>query len=122
MAAFLLLSASSDLTLADIEAWAARARTLGATAGSPVRFGEPPLAAERNGTLALSVPVTVSRTILPGDAPVAADDAADQPDASPVEPDEGAADDEAGTPDATTGETDMGGETDLQSDNSTAEA
>jgi hypothetical protein len=69
MAAFLLLSADTDLTLGDIESWAARARALGATATSPVDFGDPPLPADGGSPLTLSVPVVVTRTILPGDAP-----------------------------------------------------
>ena len=68
MAAYLLLPTDTDLTLADIEAWASRARALGASDSSPVLIGEAPLAPERNGMLTLSVPVTVTRTILPGDA------------------------------------------------------
>jgi hypothetical protein len=70
MAAFLLLPASADLTLADVEAWVARARSLGADDDSVVRVGEPPLESKRDGSLALCVPVTVTRTVLPsGDQP-----------------------------------------------------
>ncbi len=76
MAAFLLLSTDTDLTLGDIEAWAARARALGASAASPVQLGEPPLSAEGNDALTLSVPVVVSRTILPGDEPEPRDEPA----------------------------------------------
>ena len=53
MAAFLLLPASADLTLADVEAWVARARSLGADDDSVVRVGEPPLESKRDGSLAL---------------------------------------------------------------------
>ncbi|REF35347.1 hypothetical protein DFJ64_0725 [Thermasporomyces composti] len=67
MAAFLLLPASADLTLADVEAWVARARSLGADDDSVVRVGEPPLESKRDGSLALCVPVTVTRTVLPSD-------------------------------------------------------
>jgi hypothetical protein len=70
MAAYLQLSADTDLTLGDIEAWAARARALGATAASPVDYGDDqPLPADGKHALMLSVPVVVTRTILPGDAP-----------------------------------------------------
>jgi hypothetical protein len=67
MAAYLLLPTGSGLTLADVEAWASRARALGATDEAPVHVGEPPLAAgEDDGTVTLSVAVTVTRTVLPG--------------------------------------------------------
>jgi hypothetical protein len=82
MAAFLLLSADTDLTLGDIESWAARARALGATATSPVDFGEPPLPADGDHALTLSVPVIVTRTILPGDAPDPSDSATTKPQPS----------------------------------------
>jgi hypothetical protein len=67
MAAFLLLPLPSgtDLTLGDIEAWLKRARALGATDESPVTLGEPPAAAHQPGTTTLSVPVNVTRTVLP---------------------------------------------------------
>jgi hypothetical protein len=71
MAAFLLLPTGADLTLADVETWVARARTLGASDSSPVQVGTPPLAPDNSAEVALSVPVTVSRTILPGAAPAA---------------------------------------------------
>ncbi|WP_020577369.1 hypothetical protein [Actinopolymorpha alba] len=66
MAAFLLLPTGSGLTLADVEAWVSRARTLGAPDDAPVHIGEPPLADENTDTVALSVPVIVTRTVLPG--------------------------------------------------------
>jgi len=69
MAAFLLLPAGTDLTLGDIETWISRARALGATDASPVQIGEPPLARDGNGAMTLSVPVTVTRTVLPGATP-----------------------------------------------------
>jgi hypothetical protein len=72
MAAFLTLPVGSDLTLADVEAWVYRARTLGAGDDAPVRLGDPPVPKEvpagvgaSNGSLTLSVPVSVTRTILP---------------------------------------------------------
>lgn len=74
MAAYLLLPTESGITLADVEAWAARARTLGASAVSPVRVGASPLAAGREDGVTLSVPVTVTRRILPAtDAPYRAE-------------------------------------------------
>jgi hypothetical protein len=77
MAAFLLLPIGADLTLADVEAWVARARALGASDSAPVKVGPPPLAESDSSGEALSVPVTVSRTILPGAAPATPDPAAD---------------------------------------------
>jgi hypothetical protein len=77
MAAFLLLPIGADLTLADVEAWVARARALGASDSALVRVGPPPLAESDSSEEALSVPVTVSRTILPGAAPATPDPAAD---------------------------------------------
>jgi hypothetical protein len=68
MAAFLLLPTGSGITLADIEAWAERARTLGASAISPVRIGASPLAVGHGDGVTLSVPVTATRTILPATA------------------------------------------------------
>ncbi|GAA5025407.1 hypothetical protein GCM10023317_72180 [Actinopolymorpha pittospori] len=64
MAAFLLLPTESGITLADVESWVERARTLGASAISPVRVGASPLAAGGEGGVTLSVPVTVTRRIL----------------------------------------------------------
>ena len=65
MAAFLYLAAGSDLTLADVAAFVDRARALGATDATPVQLGEPPAAINRAGTSALTVPVTVSKSVLP---------------------------------------------------------
>ncbi|GAA5039905.1 hypothetical protein [Actinopolymorpha pittospori] len=65
MAAFLVLPTGSGLTLADVEAWVSRARTLGASAVSQVRVGDSPLAAGHDGGMTLSVPVTASRRVLP---------------------------------------------------------
>ena len=65
MAAFLLLPTESGITLADVESWVERARTLGASAISPVRVGASPLAAGGEGGVTLSVPVTVTRRLLP---------------------------------------------------------
>ncbi|MGW5361976.1 hypothetical protein [Actinopolymorpha pittospori] len=65
MAAFLVLPTGSGLTLADVEAWVSRARTLGASEISQVRVGASPLAAGNDGGVTLSVPVTASRRILP---------------------------------------------------------
>lgn len=65
MAAYLLLPTGSNLTLGDIEGWIKRARALGADESTPVELGEPPKAANQPGTVQLSIPVTVSRTILP---------------------------------------------------------
>ncbi|GAA2755458.1 hypothetical protein [Actinopolymorpha rutila] len=64
MAAFLCLPTGSGLTLADIEDWASRARALGAADDAEVVVGEPPLA-DGGEPLTLSVPVNVSRTVLP---------------------------------------------------------
>ena len=65
MAAFLLLPIGSGVTLADVEDWATRARTLGASATSPVRVGASPIVAGHNGGVTLSVPVSVAGRILP---------------------------------------------------------
>ncbi|GAA5026654.1 hypothetical protein [Actinopolymorpha pittospori] len=65
MAAFLLLPTESGINLADVESWVERARTLGASAISPVRVGASPLAAGHDGGVTLSVPVAASRRILP---------------------------------------------------------
>jgi hypothetical protein len=65
MAAFLYLAAGSDLTLADVAAFVDRARALGATDATPVQLGEPPAAINRAGTSALTVPVTVTKSVLP---------------------------------------------------------
>ncbi len=64
MAAFLCLPTGSGVTLADIEDWVSRARALGAGADAEVVVGDPPLAAGGE-PLTLSVPVSVSRTVLP---------------------------------------------------------
>ncbi|MGH3490837.1 MAG: hypothetical protein ACRDP8_23370 [Actinopolymorphaceae bacterium] len=69
MAAFLLLPTGADLTLADVETWVARAKALGASGTAPVQVGAPPLAPDDSDEVVLRVPVTVSRTILPGAAP-----------------------------------------------------
>jgi hypothetical protein len=69
MAAFLLLPTGADLTLADVETWVARAKALGASGTAPVQVGAPPLAPDDTDAVVLRVPVTVSRTILPGAAP-----------------------------------------------------
>lgn len=87
MAAFLLLPIGADLTLADVEAWVARARSLGASDSAPVKVGPPPLAESDSSEEALSVPVTVSRTILPGAAPATPDPAdAGSPDEADMKP------------------------------------
>ncbi|MEQ7124952.1 hypothetical protein ABN034_10560 [Actinopolymorpha sp. B11F2] len=86
MAAFLLLPTGADLTLADVETWVARARALGAADSAPVQVGTPPLAGDDSAEVALSVPVTVSRTIIPGAAPATPEpdaEVADEPEADP---------------------------------------
>ena len=64
MAAYLLLPTGGDLTLGDVEAWVKKARSLGAESSSPVKFGE---GSSEDGSHApkLSVPVHVTRTVLP---------------------------------------------------------
>ena len=84
MAAFLLLPTGSNITLADVEAWTERARTLGASATSPVRIGPSPLA--HGGGVTLSVPVTAAGRILPATAaPDRAEAGADQDRGSETE-------------------------------------